>query len=119
MKRTRLSVPYIVPVGRVFEGVSSLYPILYEKCKSLKYKVQDLIDSKVITFAPNGPNVNNNPMPPHKNSTVNMVEMDNGRRLLTCVDELKTSLLEIKNVLMKSNAFIICTRTCEHYLINP
>lgn len=89
-----------------------------ESFKALKYKVQDLIDSKVITFTPNDSNVNN-PMPPHNNSNVNKVEIDNGRRLLTSVDELKTPLIEIKNVFMKSNAFPVCSKTCEKCLINP
>ncbi|XP_050875576.1 uncharacterized protein LOC127079204 [Lathyrus oleraceus] len=79
-----------------------------ENCKALKYKVQDLIDSKAITFAPKGPSVNNNLMPPHNNASVNMMEADNGRRLISCVDELKTPLIEIKNALMKDNAFPIC-----------
>ncbi|XP_050896795.1 uncharacterized protein LOC127103590 [Lathyrus oleraceus] len=90
-----------------------------ENCKALKYKVQDIIDSKAITFAPNEPNVNNNPMPPHNNATVNMMEVDNGRRLMSCVDELKTPLIEIKNDLMRDNAFPICSNDYEHYLINP
>lgn len=90
-----------------------------ENYKALKYKVQDLIDSKEITFACNGLNVNNNPMPPHKKSIVNMVEMYNGRRLLTFVDELKTPLIEIKNILMKNNAFPVGSTTCEDCLINP
>lgn len=62
-----------------------------ENCKALKYKVQDLINYNAITFAPNGPNVKNNPMPPPNKSTMNMVEIDNVRILLTCVDELKNS----------------------------
>ncbi|XP_050908405.1 uncharacterized protein LOC127122034 [Lathyrus oleraceus] len=90
-----------------------------ENCKALKYKVQDLIDSKAITFAPKRPNVNNNPMPPHNNASVNMMEADNGRRLMSCVDELKTPLIEIKNALMKNNTFPICGNDCEHCLINP
>ncbi|XP_050916461.1 uncharacterized protein LOC127131593 [Lathyrus oleraceus] len=90
-----------------------------EKCKELKYKVQDLIDSKAITFAPKGPNVNNNPMPPHNNASVNMMEADNRSRLMSCVDELKTPLIEIKNALMRDNAFPICSNDCEHCLINP
>lgn len=48
-----------------------------------------------------------------------MVEMDNGRRLLTSVDELKNPLLEIKNMLMKNNEFPVCSTTCEDFLINP
>ncbi|XP_050909405.1 uncharacterized protein LOC127123205 [Lathyrus oleraceus] len=90
-----------------------------ENCKALKYKVQDLIDSKAITFSPKGPNVNNNLMPPHNNAVVNMMEADNGRRLMSCVDELKTPLIKIKNTLMRYNAFPICSNDCEHYLINP
>ncbi|XP_050878617.1 uncharacterized protein LOC127082421 [Lathyrus oleraceus] len=90
-----------------------------ENCNALKYKVQDLIDSKAITFAPKGPNVNNNLMPPHNNASVNMMEADNGRRLMSCVDELKTPLIEIKNALMKNNTFPICGNDCEHCLINP
>ncbi|XP_050914741.1 uncharacterized protein LOC127129632 [Lathyrus oleraceus] len=90
-----------------------------ENCKALKYKVQELIDSKAITFSPKRPNVNNNLMPPHNNASVNMMEADNGRRLMSCVDELKTPLIEIKNALMKDNAFPICSNDCEHYMINP
>lgn len=53
-----------------------------ENCKALKYKVQDLIDSKAIMSAANGLNVNCNPMPPHHKMNVNMIEIDNGRRLI-------------------------------------
>lgn len=72
-----------------------------------------------ITLAPKGPNVNNNPMPPHKKLTMNMLEMDNGRRLMNSVHKLKTSLDEINNVLMKNNAFPVCSTTCENCPINP
>lgn len=51
-----------------------------EKFKALKYKVQELIESKAITFAPN---VNNNPMPPHDNPAVNMMEVEEGRKLVS------------------------------------
>ncbi|XP_050919089.1 uncharacterized protein LOC127136591 [Lathyrus oleraceus] len=84
--------------------------------KALKYKVQDLIDSKAITFTPKGLNVNNNPMPPHNNSAMNMMEVDNGRRLISYVDELKTLLIEIKNALMKDNSFPVCVPTPFPYI---
>lgn len=35
------------------------------------------------------------------------------------MDELKTPLVDIKNALMKDNAFPICSNDCEHCLINP
>lgn len=57
-------------------------------------------------------------MPPHNKSTINMVEFDNGRRFLSYVDELKTQLIEIKNILMKNNTFPFCSTTCEHCLNN-
>lgn len=43
-----------------------------ENCKALKDKVQDLINLKAITFAPNDPNVINNHMPPRNKANVNM-----------------------------------------------
>lgn len=89
-----------------------------ENCKALKYKVHDLIDSKAITFMHSNPNVNNNSMAHHNKSNVSMVDMDNGRRLITSIDELKTPLIEIKNVLIKSDAFPVYTTTCEQCLIN-
>lgn len=90
-----------------------------ENCKALKYKVQDLIDLNVITFAPNSPNVNNNPMPPHNKPIVNMVEVKEKKNLSSLVGELKTPLIDIKNVLMKNNLFPVCSENCEQCLINP
>lgn len=90
-----------------------------ENCKALKYKVQDLIDSKAITFAPNEPNVNNNHMPPHNKANVNMVKLDDGRKVISSVSELKTPLIEIKHILMKSDVFSVCIDTCEHCLKDP
>lgn len=91
----------------------------FENCKALKYKVQDLIDYKAITFTPNGPNVNNNNMPPHDKSNVNMVEFDNGMKVITFVNDLKTPLVEIKNVLLRSDVFSVCAQTCEYFLKDP
>ncbi|XP_050877554.1 uncharacterized protein LOC127081325 [Lathyrus oleraceus] len=58
-------------------------------------------------------------MPPHNNTAVNMMGAENGRRLMSCMDELKTPLIEIKNALMRDNAFPICSNDCENCLINP
>ncbi|KAI5444251.1 hypothetical protein KIW84_012756 [Lathyrus oleraceus] len=88
-------------------------------CKALKYKVQDLIHSKEITFTPNGPNGNNNHMPPHDKTNVNMVELDSGRKVITFVNDLKTPVLEIKNVLLRNDMFSVCAQTYEYYSKNP
>lgn len=45
-----------------------------EKCLALKFKVQDLLDRKIISFAAKNPNVKSNPMPWHNSPTVNAVE---------------------------------------------
>lgn len=45
-----------------------------DNCKDLKYKVQDLIDSKEIYFTPCDPNVKNNHMPTHAESSVNIIK---------------------------------------------
>lgn len=74
-----------------------------ENCKVLKYKVQELIESKAITLARNGLNVNNNLMPPYKKPMVNMMEVEEGRKLLSRVDELKTLLVCIKKQLLMNN----------------
>lgn len=37
---------------------------------------------------------------------------------MSCVDELKTPLIEVKTVLMKNDAFPIYSTTCEHCLNN-
>lgn len=48
-----------------------------ENYLALKYKVQDLIDTKAIEFTPNnGPNVIQNLMPPHAGPSVRAVEDD-------------------------------------------
>ncbi|XP_058774463.1 uncharacterized protein LOC131648750 [Vicia villosa] len=45
-----------------------------ENCKALKHKVQDLLDSKAIEFTPTqGPNVVQNPMPPHGAHAANAI----------------------------------------------
>lgn len=89
-----------------------------ENYKALKYKVQDLIDCKSIMFTHNVPNVNNNLMPPHNKTMVNMVEFYNGRILLSHVDELKNPFTEIKNTLMKNDAFLVCSDDYERCQIN-
>lgn len=54
-----------------------------ENYKALKYKVQELIKSKAITFSPNDPNMNNNRMPPYNKSTLNMMQEEEGKKLVS------------------------------------
>ena len=67
-----------------------------ENCRAFKCKVQDLIDTKAINFNPVGPNIQNNPMPPHQGGTVRAIEEVNERVLVSKVDEIKISLETVK-----------------------
>lgn len=67
-----------------------------ENCKTLKHKVHDLIDSKTISFKHNGPNINNNPMPPHTSRPVSMLEKSRDYSVVTDFDKMKTSLIVVK-----------------------
>lgn len=70
-------------------------------------------------YVPNSLNVNNNPMSPYNKPTMNMIEVEEKKKLVSWVDRLKTPLIDIKNLLMKSNLFIVYDSNCEHCLINP
>ena len=57
-----------------------------EDCINLKYKIQYLIDQDVVSLKPATPNVNNNPMPNHRDGNVSMIEkmvIGVGQKLIT------------------------------------
>lgn len=85
-----------------------------ENCMALKYKVQDLIDSKAIQFTPdNGPNVLQNPMPPHSGPSVNVVEFEQKQNLVKDVKLMKTPLLSVKEALVRNGVFPGCCYNCD------
>ena len=89
-----------------------------ENCKALKHKVQDLIDSKAIDFAPRGgPNVTKNPMPPHHNHSTNAV--DDSLNLVYDVNLLRTPLLCVKKKLLEHDVFPGCLEGCQMCLSQP
>lgn len=67
-----------------------------DNCKAFLDKFQDLLDSKAISSAPAGPNVNNNLMPPHAGHPVNMIQESAEVDCISKVDMIKTLLLEVK-----------------------
>lgn len=80
---------------------------------ALKYKVQELLDSKSIQFTlNNGPNVIQNPMPAHGGPTVNMVEEGESLNLIMDVNMLSTPLPCIKSYLIQSGVFPGCPPNC-------
>lgn len=90
-----------------------------DNCKAFRFKVQYLFDSKTITFSPVGPNVNNNPMSPHANHPINMIEESVENNLISKVDMFKTHLLTMKERLLLKNVFPGCTSDCAQCLNNP
>ncbi|XP_050889760.1 uncharacterized protein LOC127095058 [Lathyrus oleraceus] len=88
-----------------------------ENCRALKHKVQDLIDSKAITFTPNGPNTNNNLMPTHAGPSVSVVEVD--KMVKQCVGDIRTPLSIVKEQLLMKDVHPGCDAKCEGYLMNP
>lgn len=70
-------------------------------------------------FIPNGPNVNNNPMPPHKKHTVIMVEEVEGKKLVSKMDDLKTPLFDVKKQLLMNELSPSRDAACERCLMNP
>lgn len=76
----------------------------------LKYKVQELLDSKAIQFAPdNGPNIIQNPMPAHARPTVNVVEDGENLNLIMDVNLLSTLFPCVKSYLIKNGLFLGCS----------
>ncbi|XP_070036551.1 uncharacterized protein [Nicotiana tomentosiformis] len=47
-----------------------------EECRTLKDKIETLIDTKVIQAKETAPNVRNNPLPDHRGDGVNVIETD-------------------------------------------
>jgi hypothetical protein len=82
-----------------------------EGCKAFKHVVQDLVDSKAISFAPT-PDVNANPVPTHGPMGVNVMSEDKGKTEVTNVDQLKTPMSVVQRHLMKSGAFPGCDNCC-------
>ncbi|XP_070020005.1 uncharacterized protein [Nicotiana sylvestris] len=46
-----------------------------DECRSLKDKIQNLIDNKIIIAKEPAPNVRNNPLPDHKGRSIHMIEI--------------------------------------------
>lgn len=90
---------------------------MIENCRAFKHKVQDLIESKAITFAPNGPNINNNPMSSHVGPSVSVIEEE--KMVKRCVGDIRTPLAVVKEQLLMNEVHPKCDAKCEDCLMNP
>ncbi|KAF1869678.1 hypothetical protein Lal_00017253 [Lupinus albus] len=63
-----------------------------ENCRSFKFKVQHLVDSKWLNFKQSMPNVSNNPLPNHGNPGVNATKDVRDETFLKDVSEIRTPM---------------------------
>lgn len=88
-----------------------------ENCWAFKHKVQDLIDNETIEFKPsNGPNVVQNPMPPHGGAVVSAIEVNEELNLIMDASLVTTPLPFIKEYLLKMGVFPGCAADCKDCL---
>lgn len=87
--------------------------------KAFRYKVQDLLNSKAISFTHAAPNINNNRMPPYAIHLANMVQESAQFNRVSKVDMIKTHLLVVKERLLLRKVFLGCTYDCACCLNNP
>jgi hypothetical protein len=90
-----------------------------ESCKTFKYKVQELLDRKLISFKEEGPNVKTNPPPGHASSSVNAIKEVEELKLLGEVSRIKTPLSIIRKILINFKQFEELHSNCRTCSINP
>lgn len=62
---------------------------------SLKFKVHDLLNRKIISFADEGSNVKSNPMPWHNGPTINDIDKLKDNIPIYRVDQVKSLMSRI------------------------
>lgn len=86
---------------------------------ALKFKVQELLDSEIISFTPENPNVKDNPLPGHIDPTINVIEGLEDNILIKRVDQVKTHMTKIREILIGYKLFEELHAKCEVCLLNP
>ncbi|XP_050878486.1 uncharacterized protein LOC127082296 [Lathyrus oleraceus] len=88
-----------------------------EGCYALKLTVRELIDSKIFSFRDMGPNVENNPIPPHGDPKVNAIEDASDGGMVEKVDDVKTPLAAFHARLLEVGLIDACHDNCEERLV--
>ncbi|XP_070040025.1 uncharacterized protein [Nicotiana tomentosiformis] len=102
----------IIKMGeRIEEGIKSgMNGYTIYECRTLKDKIQTLIDTKVILAKETAPNVRNNPLPNHRGEGVNVIEIDEewdpkgSIGLIREGDNPKTSLVTLTPIVVQTQA---------------
>jgi hypothetical protein len=84
-----------------------------ENCRALKFKVQELIDRRLLSFKEESPNVKSNPLPGHAGPSVNAVEEFKEYELIERVAEVKTPMTVVREVLIGYDSFEEMHSNCE------
>lgn len=66
-----------------------------EKCLDLKFKVQDLLDCKIISFTAENLNMKNNPMRGHNGPNTNAIEKSEGSVLIQRMEKIKKPMFRL------------------------
>ncbi|XP_050909656.1 uncharacterized protein LOC127123486 [Lathyrus oleraceus] len=90
-----------------------------EGCYALKHRVRELIESKVLSFKDMGPNVKNNPLPPHGDPTVNAIEDASTVVMVEKVEDVKTPLAAFHARLVEAGLVNVDHDNCEECATHP
>ncbi|XP_050915537.1 uncharacterized protein LOC127130598 [Lathyrus oleraceus] len=90
-----------------------------EGCYALKHRVRELIESKILSFKDMGPNMKNNPLPPHGNPAVNAIEDASVGVTVDKVDDVKTHLAAFHARLVEAGMINVNHENCEKCATYP
>jgi hypothetical protein len=82
-----------------------------DNCKAFKYKVQELIDQKLLTFKEVGPNVKCNPLPGHYGA--NVYHASSAEGLIREVSDIQTPLAIVREAFLSYDRFSDMHAKCE------
>lgn len=89
-----------------------------KKCLALKFKVQELLDSKIISFTPENTNVKDNPLLGHVGPTINTIEGLEDDILIKRVDQVKIPMTKVREIFIGYEFFKEMNDNCEVCLLN-
>ncbi|XP_050919729.1 uncharacterized protein LOC127137302 [Lathyrus oleraceus] len=90
-----------------------------EGCYTLKHRVRELIESKILSFKDMGPNVKNNPLPPYGDPAVNAIEDASVGVTIDKVDDVKTPLAAFHARLVEAGLINVRHDNCEECATHP
>ncbi|XP_050916514.1 uncharacterized protein LOC127131645 [Lathyrus oleraceus] len=90
-----------------------------EGCYALKHRVCELIENKILSFKDMGPNVKNNPLPPHGDPAVNAIEDAFVGVTVDKVDDVKTPLAAFHARLVEVGLINVNHENCEECATYP